>query len=55
MPANKGYKPTTELVDLKLRNGMIVRNQEPNKWRWKQWPEGESGADIVWWQLSRGK
>lgn len=52
MPANNGRKPPHELVDIKLRNGLIVRNVEPDKWRWKPWPDGESAGDIVIWQLA---
>lgn len=50
MPENKGRKPPHEFVDLKLRCGVIVRNTASHLWRWKPWPEGESGGDIVSWQ-----
>lgn len=50
MPANKGRKPPHEFVDIKLRNGWIVRNTESRLWRWKPWEDGESGGDIVSWQ-----
>jgi hypothetical protein len=50
MPANKGRKPPHDLVDIKLRCGVIVRDTESRLWRWKPWPEGESGGDIISWQ-----
>ena len=50
MPANNGSKPPHELVDIKLRNGLVIRDVEPDKWRWKSWPDGESAGDIVIWQ-----
>jgi hypothetical protein len=50
MPANKGRKPPHELVDIKLRCGVIVRDTESRLWRWREWPEGESGGDIISWQ-----
>ena len=50
---NKGRMPRSEFVDIKLRNGWIVRNTEPRLWRWKPWPEGESGGDITDYQPSR--
>lgn len=50
---NKGRMPRSEFVDIKLRCGWIVRNTEPRLWRWKPWPEGESGGDITDYQPSR--
>lgn len=50
MPKNSGSKPPHELVDIKLRNGRVIRDTEPKLWRWKPWPDGESGGDIVQWQ-----
>lgn len=50
MPTNKGRKPPHEFVDIKLRQGTIIRDTESRLWRWKPWPEGESGGDIVQWQ-----
>jgi hypothetical protein len=50
MPVNKGRKPRLEFVDLQLRNGVVVRNTEPRLWRWKPWPDGPSGGDIVRYQ-----
>jgi len=47
---NKGRMPRSEFVDIKLRCGVVVRNTEPRLWRWKPWPEGESGGDIVEYQ-----
>lgn len=52
MPANNGRKPPHEFVDIKLRNGHIVRDTESRLWRWKPWPEGPSGGDIVMWQVA---
>ena len=43
------------LVDVKYRCGVIARCVEPHKRRWKQWPEGPHGWDIVSYQLSTGK
>lgn len=53
MPENKGRKPPHELVDIKFRNGWIVRGVDPAKYRWKPWPEGEHAGDIVMWQKAR--
>lgn len=50
MPTNKGRKPPHEFVDIKLRNGVIVRDTESRLWRWKPWPDGESAGDIMQWQ-----
>jgi hypothetical protein len=50
VPANKGRKPPHELVDIKLRCGWVVRDVESRLYRWKPWPEGESGGDILSWQ-----
>ena len=50
---NLGEEPEMEYCDIKLRNGWIVRNTEPRLWRWKPWPEGESGGDITDYQPSR--
>ena len=55
MPANTGRKPPYELVDIVLRNGIVKRNENPNGWRWKQWPEGEHAFDIIRWQPASGK
>jgi len=52
MPVNNGREPPHPLVDIKLRNGTIVRNTEPKLWRWKRWPDGESLGDIVSWQVA---
>ena len=52
MPANKGRKPPHEFVDIKLRMGRVVRNTPSENWRWKPWPEGESGGDIASWQAA---
>lgn len=54
MPANNGKCPPFPLVDLKLRNGWVLRNVEPDKFRWKPWDDGESGADIIRWQIAQG-
>jgi len=50
MPSNRGFPPKAEFVDLKLRNGHIVRSVEPKKWRWRPWDWGESDWDIVEWK-----
>lgn len=39
MPRNNGEQPTAELVDLKFRNGHIVRSTPPEKWRWESWAQ----------------
>ena len=43
------------LVDVKYRCGVVARCVEPHKRRWKQWPTGPHGWDIVSWRLSTGK
>jgi hypothetical protein len=50
MPTNNGKCPPFPLVDLKLRNGWVLRNVDPTKWRWRPWPDGPSGGDIEIWQ-----
>ena len=50
MPINRGRKPPHEFVDIKLRQGRIVRNTESRLWRWRPWPDGESAGDIIQWQ-----
>lgn len=50
MPKNVGRMPSSEFVDIKLRNGQIRRKTEPRKWRWKAWPF-ESEWDIVQYQV----
>jgi hypothetical protein len=50
MPANKGRMPRLALCDIKLRCGVIVRDTEPRLWRWREWPDGESGGDITEYQ-----
>jgi hypothetical protein len=47
MPKNTGTTPPHELVDVKLRNGFVVRRIDPKTYRWKPWPEGESGGDVI--------
>lgn len=54
MPANNGKCPPFPLIDLQFRNGWVVRNVEPDKFRWKPWDDGESGGDIVRWQIAQG-
>lgn len=60
MPANPGRNPfegndSAPLVDIRYRNGIIVRGVEPGKRRWKRWPEGPHDFDIVSYQLAMGK
>lgn len=43
------------LVDVKYRCGVIARCVRPDQRRWKQWPTGPHGWDIVSYQLSTGK
>lgn len=50
MPANRGRKPPHERVDIKFRQGTVVRDTPSAHWRWKPWPDGESAFDIVAWQ-----
>lgn len=54
MPSNPGFNPfrNTEgvRIDLRLRNGRIVRGVDPKGWRWKPWPWGEDEFDVVHWQ-----
>lgn len=53
MPENTGRMPRHDKVDVILRCGHIVRGVDPTKWRWKPWPEGPSGGDIIRHQKSR--
>lgn len=53
MPKNTGTTPPHELVDVKLRNGFVVRRIDPKTYRWKPWPEGESGGDVIEWQIAK--
>lgn len=53
MPKNTGTTPLHELVDLKLRCGHVVRRINPKTYRWKPWPEGESGGDVIEWQPAK--
>lgn len=50
MPANNGRKPPFDMVDVKLRCGVVVRDTPSDQWRWKPWPDGESGGDVISWQ-----
>ena len=50
MPKNTGTPPPHELVDVKLRNGFVARRIDPKTYRWKPWPEGESGGDVIAYQ-----
>lgn len=50
MPLNTGRKPPHDVVDIVLRNGMVIRGIKTEGWRWKPWPEGEHAFDIVKWQ-----
>lgn len=50
MPANKGRCPPHDKVDIKLRNGMVIRDIDPKGWRWKEWEDGPHNFDIVIWQ-----
>lgn len=52
MSDNTGTAPRSERVDVKLRNGWVVRSVEPSRYRWKAWPEGESLGDILSWQIT---
>ena len=54
MPANNGKCPPFPLVDLQFRNGWVLRNVEPDKFRWKPWDDGESSGDIIRWQIAQG-
>ena len=54
MPANKGRCPAVDICDLMLRNGWVLRNVDPTKYRWKPWPEGPHDFDIVAWQPASG-
>lgn len=54
MPANNGKCPPFPLVDLQFRNGWIVRNVDPAKFRWAAWDNGESGGDIIRYQIAQG-
>lgn len=53
MPKNNGRCPDAETVDLKMRNGHIVRDTDPRKWRWKPWPDGPSEWDISEYQVKK--
>lgn len=43
------------LCDIRYRNGIVVRCIDPRKYRWKQWPTGPHGWDIVQWKISESK
>lgn len=47
---NTGSPPRCERCDIRLRNGWIIRNVTPSAYRWKPWPWGESGGDVVDWR-----
>lgn len=34
-----------------MRNGHVVRDTSPDKWRWKPWPSGPDEWDIVDYQV----
>lgn len=53
MPANSGRKPPHDVVDVVLRNGMVIRGIKAEGWRWKPWPEGDHAFDIVKWQAAK--
>lgn len=53
MPKNTGTTPPHKLVDVKLRCGHVVRRINPKTYRWKPWPEGESGGDVIEWQIAK--
>ena len=53
MPKNNGRCPDAAIVDLKMRNGHIVRDTEPRKWRWKPWPNGQDAWDIVEYRVKK--
>lgn len=57
MPRNTGTQPNTPLADIRFRNGVIKRNQEPAKWNWEpltlQGRVIESPYDIVDYQESK--
>jgi hypothetical protein len=53
MPSNTGRRPSAELVDIKLRNGHIVRDTDPQKWRWKPWPTGPHDFDILIYRVKK--
>lgn len=54
MPTNNGKCPPFPLVDLQFRNGWVLRNADPTKFRWKAWDDGESGGDIIKYQIAKG-
>ncbi|WP_198352364.1 hypothetical protein [Sphingomonas sp. MA1305] len=53
MPANTGTPPRHELVDIRFRNGIIVRGIDPAKYRWTlddpKYPPSFA-FDILDWQ-----
>lgn len=49
---NTGEAPDVPRCDLKFRGSHIRRNTEPGKRRWKPWPDGLCGFDIVAWMPS---
>ncbi len=57
MPANPGRNPfegndSPPLIDIRYRNGIVVRAIEPHKRRWVRWPDGPHAFDIVSWQIA---
>lgn len=61
MPRNEGGDPFYEnenppLVDIRYRNGLVVRGIKSAGRRWTPWPDGRPSAfDIVSWQVSAAK
>lgn len=50
---NPGHPPDhSGPIDIRLRNGRVIRNTEARKWRWKSWDWGEDDWDVVDWQPS---
>lgn len=54
MPRNDGHAPELEKVDVRFRNGQVVRDTEPSRWRWTlddpDYPPAYAW-DIASWQL----
>ncbi|HEX8553185.1 MAG TPA: hypothetical protein VF695_00625 [Sphingomonas sp.] len=53
MPTNLGTPPDAEIVDIRFRNGAVVRGVSPAKWRWTLGDPAYPPAyafDIVSWQ-----
>lgn len=54
MPPNDGTRPTCERIDIKFRNGVVKRGEDPAKWNFAPLVHNgepiQSPYDIMHWQ-----